>query len=155
MTCKDRKMSSGMGGFCHSYAPPQFKFRKSCADCISLQFAPLSLNTRIHRCPHSAQLEASWIGAVLQITKIEKKLKRKEDGVSLISVHWVTSWPPALSPPALHPHQKGHANTCTHITRSYTHTHTYIQSQYVIIIVTWAISPWAQQTLKLNKPRHR
>lgn len=98
-----------MGEFCHREpsAPPQSGFRKSDSDWIRPQFAPLSFNTPMHRCPHSTQLEACWIAVHMQsqphifYTSLAwKKIAKWMIGLvvyQLISVRWVTSWLPALS----------------------------------------------------------
>lgn len=114
MTCKFTKLPSGMSGFCHSWAPPRSELRKSAADCIRPQFAPLSFNTPVHPCPHSARLEACWIAnAVTATHRQNKKIAEwKVGGISIVSVRWLTSRPPVLSPPAPHPLQTHRANAC-------------------------------------------
>lgn len=78
----------------------------------------------LRRCPWTHQYTIAYIqleacrkavhsDTFLSITV--KKKKQAEDGVSLISVHWVTSCPPMLSHPARYPRQTVQASKLTRI----------------------------------------
>ena len=108
MTCKDTKLSSRMSVFCHPSVPPQFRFTESYADWIHSAILPFSLNTHAPvpmQCLTGGWLD--WRGHIVTVPHFlhMAKLIMAEWKVrlSLISIHWVTSWPPLLSPPALHP----------------------------------------------------